>query len=259
MAADLSCCGVPETCIRECPIGASLTDVTVEDIGKSTLLPSVDINIPMPGGAVPPRPQCCGMPAACIRDCPVSAASLKRDHDAMDAPLHAYRAYAARVSQQPDTKPVNPKDGLGLLKIPVHLWPASATARGSLALLDGLLKYGRSNYRATDVRASVYVRALIGHVQDWFEGLDADPKSGLHPLDHALANLAILVDADAAGTLIDDRMYPGGYHALVEKLTPHVARLQALHAGHKSPKHWTIQDKPLANDTEDMSFKGDTK
>jgi len=39
----------------------------------------------------------------------------------------------------------------------------------------------------------------------------------------------------------DDRMFPTNYRALVDKMTPHVARLKKLHET-KSPKHWTIQD-----------------
>jgi hypothetical protein len=140
-------------------------------------------------------------------------------------------------------KPVNPKDGLGILKLPLHLWPVSATAHGSLALLDGLLKYGRMNWRGTEVRASVYVGALLRHVAEWMEGENVDAKSGLHPLAHALACLAIIVDAQAAGTLVDDRNYPGGYAALAELLTPHVARLQALYAEVKAPHHRTIRDQ----------------
>jgi hypothetical protein len=60
-------------------------------------------------------------------------------------------------------------------------------------------------------------------------------------LAHALACLAILVDADAAGKLNDDRNYPGGYRSLVEELTPLVKQIKERHAD-KSPKHWTIAD-----------------
>jgi hypothetical protein len=117
-----------------------------------------------------------------------------------------------------------------------------ATAHGCLALLDGMLKYGRLNCRGTEVRASVYLAACGRHLAEWLEGQDTDAKSGLHPLAHALACLAIILDAEAAGTLIDDRNYPGGYSELVEQLTPHVARLQVLYADVKAPHHWTIAD-----------------
>lgn len=137
----------------------------------------------------------------------------------------------------------NPKDLIGSTKLPVELWPATASALGSLGLLVGMLQYGRSNWRAAHqgVRASIYVAACKRHLDAWFEGEELDPDSGIPHLGHALACLAILVDAEAAGNLKDDRQFPGGYRKLVEELTPHVARLQAKYAD-KSPRHFTIAD-----------------
>lgn len=139
------------------------------------------------------------------------------------------------------TKPTNPKDAIGSDKLPLHLWPEAATALGCLGLLDGALKYGRANFRAIGVRSTIYVDACRRHLNAWIEGEDLDPDSGLPHLSHALACLAILVDAQAAGKLNDDRQFPGGYRALVTELTPHVARLRALHAS-RAPKHYTIAD-----------------
>ena len=112
-----------------------------------------------------------------------------------------------------ETKPSNPKDILGSDKIPLHLWPQTATVLGALALLDGTLKYGRGNFRAVGARASIYVDALGRHVSAWFEGEDVDPDSGLPHMAHALSCIAILVDAEACGKLTDDRQYPGGIGA----------------------------------------------
>jgi hypothetical protein len=202
--------------------------------------------------------KCCGQPADCTRDCVIAALASRyvgdhvhNQHGAVETGVTSPIDDKIQTStlfrvlgKQPDPpKPVNPKDGLGILKLPLHLWPTSATAHGSLALLDGMLKYGRMNWRGTEVRASVYVGALLRHVAEWMEGQDVDAKSGLHPLAHALACLAIILDAQAAGTLVDDRNYPGGYVELSELLTPHVARLQALYADVKAPHHWTIQDR----------------
>lgn len=139
-----------------------------------------------------------------------------------------------------ELKPTNPKDLIGSGKLPLHLWPVTATALGSLGLLDGMLKYGRSNFRAVGVRASIYYDAASRHLNAWFEGEAVDPDSGLPHLAHALACLAIIVDAEAAGKLNDDRMHPGGYRALINSLTPHVARLKAVHEG-KAPTHYTIE------------------
>lgn len=138
-------------------------------------------------------------------------------------------------------KPTNPKDMIGANKVPLHLWPETATAMGCMALLDGALKYGRSNFREIGVRSSIYVDACKRHLTFWFEGEELDPDSGLPHLSHALACLAILVDAQAAGKLNDDRQVKGGYRALMDQLTPHVADLKARHKD-KSPKHYTIAD-----------------
>lgn len=140
-----------------------------------------------------------------------------------------------------DTKPTNPKDAVGSDKLPLHLWPETATAYGCLGLLDGMLKYGRSNWREAGVRYSIYIDALRRHVNLLFEGEDIDPDSGLPHLSHALACLAIIIDADAAGNLTDDRQYRGeGYRKLLEELTPHVKRLKEKHKD-KDPQHYTIQ------------------
>lgn len=144
------------------------------------------------------------------------------------------------VVKQYDMKLTNPKDFVGSSKLPLHLWPETATATGCLGLLDGALKYGRLNWRETGVRASIYVDAVRRHLAAWFEGEDLDPDSGLPHMSHALACLAILVDAEAAGKLNDDRQYPGGYRALVERLTGAVEQTKQRHAG-KKPTHYTIK------------------
>lgn len=130
----------------------------------------------------------------------------------------------------------NPKDVIGSDKLPLHLWPTTATAMGCVALLNGALKYGRSNWRAVGVRASIYVDACQRHLAAWFEGEEAD-EEGVPHLSAALACLAILVDCQAAGKLKDDRQFPGGHRELIDSLTPHVARLKELHSG-RSPQHY---------------------
>lgn len=140
-----------------------------------------------------------------------------------------------------DSKPTNPKDMIGSDKLPLHLWPTTATALGCLGLLDGALKYGRANFRAVGVRTTIYVDACLRHLYKFFEGEDIDPDSGLPHLSHALACLAIIVDAQAAGKLNDDRNIAGGYPALVAELTPHVKRLKEKYQD-RHPRHYTIVD-----------------
>jgi len=134
----------------------------------------------------------------------------------------------------------NPKDLIGSGKVPLHLWPTTATAAGSIALLNGALKYGRSNWRAIGVRASIYVDACQRHLMAWFEGNECD-EEGVPHLSAALACLAILVDCQAAGKLRDDRQFPGGHSEFMDEMTKKVAHLKALHES-KSPKHYTIDD-----------------
>ncbi|WP_296125425.1 dATP/dGTP diphosphohydrolase domain-containing protein [Pseudomonas sp. Ga0074129] len=141
-----------------------------------------------------------------------------------------------------ELKPTNPKAAIGSQKLPLHLWPTTATAMGCLGLMDGALKYGRANWRVSGVRASIYFDAASRHLNAWFEGEAVDPDSGLPHLSHALACLAILVDAEAAGVLVDDRQVPGGYRSLIDALTQHVPRLQDVHAD-REPKHFTIADQ----------------
>ena len=104
-----------------------------------------------------------------------------------------------------------------------------------------MLKYGRSNWRVAGVRASIYYDAAKRHLNAWFEGEDADPDSGLPHLAHVLACCAILVDAEAAHKLTDDRMVRGGYRPFIDQMTAHVARLKKKHAD-RNPKHYTIKD-----------------
>lgn len=138
-------------------------------------------------------------------------------------------------------KHTNPKDFVGSDKLPFHLWPETASALGALGLLDGAGKYGRSNWRESGVRASIYYDAARRHLNAWFEGEEVAEDSGVPHLGHALACLAIIVDAQAAGKLNDDRMYKGGYAEQVAKLTPIVKQIKERHAD-KSPHHYTIAD-----------------
>lgn len=136
----------------------------------------------------------------------------------------------------------NPKDLIGSDKLPLHLWPATATAMGCVGFLNGALKYGRSNFRVVGVRASIYVDAAKRHLDAWFEGEEVDPDDGVPHLSAALCCIAIIVDAEAAGKLNDDRQVPGGYRELVKRLTGHVTRLKVLHADRKAPRQYTIAD-----------------
>lgn len=147
----------------------------------------------------------------------------------------------------------NPKDAAGRAKVPLHLWPATATAFGAMGFQEGMLKYGRNNWRATPVSAAVYAAAAKRHIDAWMEGQDNSPDTGNPHLGNALACLAILVDAQVNGTLIDDRNYTPdeqAYERMVQTLTQQVAALQKRFAD-KTPKHWDRRDnhtQPVTGD-----------
>lgn len=150
----------------------------------------------------------------------------------------------------PDTKKdTNPKDAIAGTKIPFHLWPETASIWGAMGLLEGALKYGRANWRESGVRASVYFDALRRHSNKWFEGEDTDPDSGLPHFAHMLACVAILVDAEATGKLIDDRNYAvnEGYVRAVTEATEHVNRLKRKYAS-MAPKHYDHRDLPTTKE-----------
>ncbi len=140
-------------------------------------------------------------------------------------------------------KESNPKQAFADNKIPVHLWPPVATYLGTLGLLDGACKYGRANWRESGVLASTYYSALNRHINAWMEGENLDPDSRLPHLGHALACLAILVDAQMTGQLTDDRNYRGeGYRKVMTTLTALVPTIRERYKD-KAPKHYDKQDE----------------
>ena len=66
-------------------------------------------------------------------------------HAPVWGPLTA-QAENDRLVQQPGAKPGNPKDALGILKVPASTLSAPVTAEVGVAMFEGALKYGRHNY-----------------------------------------------------------------------------------------------------------------
>lgn len=102
-------------------------------------------------------------------------------------------------------KDTNPKDAVGTAKVPFSTIPAQVIAEVGLAMMEGSLKYGRSNYRVAGVRASVYYDAALRHLTAFWEGQDLDPDSGLSHLVKAMACCVVLRDSQTRGNWTDDR------------------------------------------------------
>lgn len=106
----------------------------------------------------------------------------------------------------PDSKDTNPKDAVGIKKVPLmSVVPQAVVGELALALLEGSREYGRHNYRISGVRASVYVDAATGHISSFWEGEDIDPKSKLSHITKAIASLTVLRDAMIQDNWNDDR------------------------------------------------------
>jgi hypothetical protein len=103
----------------------------------------------------------------------------------------------------------NPKDLIGRARVQMTCFPPIATIHGAHAMMDGVRKYGPYNWRDKKVSARVYLDAAKRHLDRYFEGENVDPESGAHPLGHAMACLAIILDAMETGNLIDDRPTKG--------------------------------------------------
>jgi len=103
------------------------------------------------------------------------------------------------------SKPTNPKDAVGIAKVPLSVVSAPVLMEIGLGMMEGARKYGRHNYRVAGVRASVYYDAAMRHLMSWWEGEDIDPDSGLSHVSKALACLSVLRDSMILGNWKDDR------------------------------------------------------
>lgn len=102
-------------------------------------------------------------------------------------------------------KPTNPKDIVSIAKAPMSCVSAAVLAEVGVAMLEGAAKYGRHNYRASGVRASVYYDATMRHLMAWWEGQDIDPDSGMSHITKAITSLVVLRDAMIQQMVEDDR------------------------------------------------------
>ncbi|MCC4298461.1 dATP/dGTP diphosphohydrolase domain-containing protein [Aurantimonas coralicida] len=103
----------------------------------------------------------------------------------------------------------NPKQAIGRRKAPqMSVVPATALAWLAEALRNGAIEkvYGIKNWRESEVCLTDYLDAASRHLMAMQEGEDvADDSLALHAA-HLMATCAIIIDADACGTLRDDRV-----------------------------------------------------
>lgn len=139
-------------------------------------------------------------------------------------------------------KESNPKDIVGTKKAPMSTVSAPVVAEIGVAMLEGALKYGRHNYRAVGIRASVYYDATLRHLMSWWEGEDIDPDSGMSHITKALASLVVLRDSMLRGNWNDDR--PPRSENFYAGLNQAAAALIDKYAD-RNPRHYTEVGRQL--------------
>ena len=103
----------------------------------------------------------------------------------------------------------NPKTVVGTSKPSLSTVPPIALFHMGEAMRDGVDKYGLMNWRLNRVSSSVYYNAAMRHLMAWWDGEMNASDSGVHHLAHAMACLAIILDAESIGNLNDDRPTSG--------------------------------------------------
>lgn len=114
--------------------------------------------------------------------------------------------------------PPNPKQRFGAQKPDLSLVPPVGELHMAMALENGAGKYGAFNWRDTGVEARTYIAAAKRHLQNYLDGEDIAPDSGVHNLGHVMACCGILLDAASLGKLIDNRPAPGKSSEVQESL-----------------------------------------
>lgn len=126
-------------------------------------------------------------------------------------------AEAARDEDDPD---INPKTLIGMYKPGMSAVPGVALFWCGMGMLNGMIKYGKFNWRKKKVPYSIYIDAAERHLEQFKDGETYAEDSKVHHLGHVMACCAIMLDAEAGGHAIDDRgITNGATSKLIEEYT----------------------------------------
>lgn len=114
---------------------------------------------------------------------------------------------------------MNPKKRFGIRKPSPHFIPPIAIIEEAAVMAAGADKYGPFNWNDDSVDASTYYSAALRHLMSWYAGEDKDIETRLSHLAHVRACMAILMDAGACGSLIDDRPRTASVSDAIARLT----------------------------------------
>lgn len=137
--------------------------------------------------------------------------------------------------KQKTKKETNPKDSVGVKKVPLHVVSSAVLMDIGLGMLEGARKYGSHNYRVAGVRSSVYYDAAMRHLTQWWEGEDIDPDSGLSHITKAMTSLCVLRDAMFNEKLNDDRPVPMKDVNWLRNMNKKAAEIVDKHPNPKDP------------------------
>lgn len=112
----------------------------------------------------------------------------------------------------------NPKRACGSKKPSPHFIPPVAIIEESIVMALGAAKYGAFNWQDKPVDASTYYDAALRHLMIWYAGEDLDDESRASHLAHVRACMAILIDSQASGIMIDDRPKCASVAAAIKRL-----------------------------------------
>lgn len=144
------------------------------------------------------------------------------------------------------TKSSNPKDVVGSRKLSLSCVPWTLIVCAARALWEGVLKYGRFNWRICGIRGSIYLDALKRHLAKYENGQDVDPKTKIHHLDSMIGCLAIMRDAMLYGKFEDDRPPcpdPDAMARIIDEGEAFNAQLRETFKDFK-PYQFSIKDTP---------------
>lgn len=125
---------------------------------------------------------------------------------------------------------MNPKKAFGDKKPPLGQLPLIAMIHGALAFFDGKGKYGNRNWRKNPVEAQTYVEAILRHTRLWENGEEFARDTGVHNLGGVIASASLLLDAQANGVLLDNRVVSQAACDLLHDAEKDIQRLNAQHA-----------------------------
>lgn len=100
----------------------------------------------------------------------------------------------------------NPKNIASSVRVALTLVSPIAQLHCADAMMDGADKYDPYNWRAKKIAIRSYADAIKRHLDAYMEGEDVASDSGCKHLGHIMAGAAILLDAEAHGCIVDDRL-----------------------------------------------------